>query len=86
MDGRVPTMPSHFNFVGETDLGARHFENKDPYSKAAIPTASNLTTKVPKALANPLTVPVADGVNGAAQNAHDSATEKQGVTKEVKHG
>ncbi len=62
MDQRVPTLPSHFNFPGESQVGARHFENKDAYSPEG---QGELTTKIPGALATPLTVPVADGVNGA---------------------
>jgi NADH-quinone oxidoreductase subunit E len=75
MDTRVPTLPAHYNFQGETDKGARHFDNKDPYFKVG---EGALTTHVPGALATPFTVPVADGVNGrgAPSNGrmgHDSA-------------
>jgi len=61
MDTRVPYLPAHFNFPVETDEGARHFENKDPY---LAPGQGSRTTAIPKPLATPLTVPVADGVNG----------------------
>jgi NADH-quinone oxidoreductase subunit E len=61
MDQRVPTMPAHYNFAGETGQGARKFDDKDPYIK---PGEGGLTTTVPPPLATPLTVPVADGVNG----------------------
>ncbi len=61
MDTRVPTIPAHFNFTGESETGARKTENKDPYWQAG---QGDLTTKVPAPLATPLTVPVADGVNG----------------------
>ena len=61
MDGRVPTLPAHYNFEGERETGARKGEDKDPYLAAG---QGDLTTTVPGALATPLTVPVADGVNG----------------------
>jgi NADH-quinone oxidoreductase subunit E len=61
MDTRVPYMPAHYNFPGETAAGARHFEDKDPY---LAPGQGGMTTAIPKPLATPLTVPVADGVNG----------------------
>jgi NADH-quinone oxidoreductase subunit E len=61
MDPRVPTLPAHYNFPGETEKGARHFDDKDPYLQ---PGQGGLTTEVPGPLATPLTVPVADGVNG----------------------
>jgi NADH-quinone oxidoreductase subunit E len=70
MDQRVPTLPAHYNFAGETETGARKTENKDPYWQAG---QGDLTTKVPAPLATPLTVPVADGVNGGqkpASNGH----------------
>jgi NADH-quinone oxidoreductase subunit E len=75
MDPRVPTLPAHYNFKGETETGARRFDDKDPYYKAG---QGDPTTKVPGALATPFTVPVADGVNakGAPSNGrqgHDSA-------------
>jgi NADH:ubiquinone oxidoreductase subunit E len=75
MDPRVPTLPSHYNFAGETETGARKSDDKDPYFKAG---EGALTTKVPGPLATPLSVPVADGVNakGAPSNGrsgHDSA-------------
>jgi hypothetical protein len=61
MDQRVPTIPAQYNFAGETETGARKTEDKNPYTKAG---EGGLTTKVPPPLATPLTVPVADGVNG----------------------
>jgi len=64
MDTRVPYLPAHYNFPGETDEGARHFEDKDPY---LAPGQGGMTTGIPKPLATPLTVPVADGVNGGAK-------------------
>jgi len=60
MDLRVSVLPSHYNFEGETEMGARHFENKDPYFK---PGEAPRTTTVPPPLKTPLTAPVADGVN-----------------------
>lgn len=75
MDQRVPYLPSNYNFQGETETGARKSEDKNPYTKAG---EGGLTTKVPGALATPLTVPVADGVNGRGSVSngrigHDSA-------------
>jgi NADH-quinone oxidoreductase subunit E len=75
MDTRVPTLPAHYNFAGESESGARHFDDKDPYFKVG---EGSLNTKVPGALATPLTVPVADGVNGKGtvsngRTGHDSA-------------
>lgn len=75
MDTRVPTLPAHYNFEGGTDKGARRFDDKDPYFKAG---EGALTTNVPGALATPLTVPVADGVNGEGavsngRTGHDGA-------------
>jgi NADH-quinone oxidoreductase subunit E len=72
MDTRVPYLPAHYNFPGETAAGARHFDDKDPYQ---APGQGGMTTAIPKPLATPLTVPVADGVNGAgngrpADNGH----------------
>ncbi len=64
MDTRVPYLPAHFNFPGETGEGARHFDDKDPY---LAPGQGPMTTAIPKPLATPLTVPVADGVNGGAK-------------------
>ncbi len=75
MDTRVPTLPAHYNFQGGTEKGARHFDDKDPYFKAG---EGDLHTQVPGPLATPLTVPVADGVNGKGtvsngRSGHDSA-------------
>ena len=64
MDSRVPTLPVHYNFAGSTDKGARHFEDKDPYLKEG---EGIRTTKVPGALANPISVPVVDGVTGSGK-------------------
>jgi NADH:ubiquinone oxidoreductase subunit E len=65
MDARVPTLPSQYNFPGETEVGARHFDDKNTYSK---PGVGERTTHVPGPLANPLTVPVADGVKKGAKH------------------
>jgi hypothetical protein len=64
MDLRVSVLPAHANFAGETDLGARHFDDKDPYLKTG---QAARTTAVPPPLHTPFTAPVADGVklNGA---------------------
>ncbi len=63
MDLRVPVLPAHYNFAGETQTGARHFDDKDPYFQAG---AAPATTVVPPPLKTPLTAPVADGaLNGA---------------------
>ena len=60
MDLRVSVLPNHYNFAGETDLGARQFNDKDPYFK---PGEAPRTTTVPPPLKTPLTAPVVDGVN-----------------------
>ncbi|MDB5047582.1 MAG: NADH-ubiquinone oxidoreductase chain [Fibrobacteres bacterium] len=88
MDPRVPTLPAHYNFPGETETGARKTENKDPYLKAG---EGALTTNVPGPLATPFTVPVADGVNakGAPSNnrpGHDSAGNFSNPASNGKHG
>jgi NADH:ubiquinone oxidoreductase subunit E len=88
MDPRVPTLPSHYNFAGETETGARKSDDKDPYFKAG---EGALTTKVPGPLATPLSVPVADGVNakGAPSNGrsgHDSAGGTRGANDAHAHG
>ena len=61
MDPRVPTLPVHHNFPGETREGARKFDDKDPYLK---PGEGALTTNVPGPVRTPFTAPVRDGVNG----------------------
>ncbi|HAO98643.1 MAG TPA: hypothetical protein DCQ83_01210 [Fibrobacteres bacterium] len=60
MDLRISVLPSHYNFEGETESGARQFDDKDPYFK---PGEAPRTTSVPPPLLTPLTAPVADGVN-----------------------
>ncbi|MDQ2999719.1 MAG: NAD(P)H-dependent oxidoreductase subunit E [Fibrobacterota bacterium] len=70
MDSRVPTLPAHYNFEGETSQGARRSDDKDPYYK---PGQGALTTKVPRPLATPLTVPVADGVDGTDDGSRNGA-------------
>jgi hypothetical protein len=77
MDQRVPTIPAQYNFEGETEAGARKFDDKNPYTKAG---EGGLTTKVPPPLATPLTVPVADGVNGK------NGALKNGADNHGKHG
>jgi hypothetical protein len=59
MDPRVPVLPNRYNFEGETDVGARHFDDKDPYLG---PGEARPTTAVPRPLHTPLSAPVADGV------------------------
>jgi NADH-quinone oxidoreductase subunit E len=55
-DLRIPVLPSHYNFPGETTEGARHFDNKDPY---LAPGQGERVTSVPPPLKTPLTAPVA---------------------------
>ncbi len=69
MDARVPTLPSHYDFVGEAAL----------------------TTHVPGPLANPFSVPVADGVTGSgkpysASAAAASSTNLSDSRNGAKHG
>ena len=70
MDTRVPTLPAHFNFPGEKEVGARRLEDKDPYLQ---PGEGALTTQVPPPLHTPITSPVADGVRGNGANGSNSA-------------
>jgi NADH-quinone oxidoreductase subunit E len=76
-DLRVSVLPSHYNFPGETEEGARHFDDKDPYlAPGAGSPGSARTTIVPPPLKTPLTAPVAGtsftapSVNGH-RNGHD---------------
>jgi NADH-quinone oxidoreductase subunit E len=59
MDVRVPYLPKNYTFEGETQVGARHFDDKDPYLKPGEPKP---TTAIPRPLHTPLSSPVADGV------------------------
>ena len=61
MDLRVSVLPSHYNFEGETETGARQFDDKDPY---LAPGTAWPTTVVPPALHTPFTAPVVDGIQG----------------------
>ena len=70
MDTRVTYLPKGYNFPGETDQGARHFDDKDPYAK---PGESKPTTAIPRPLHTPLSSPVADGVgNKDSEHGRDS--------------
>jgi NADH:ubiquinone oxidoreductase subunit E len=58
-DLRVSVLPPHYNFPGETETGARHFDDKDTYLAPGTGTnGSARTTIVPPALKTPLTAPV----------------------------
>ncbi len=59
MDLRVSVLPNHYNFEGETQTGARRFDDKDPY---LAPGTAPRTTVVPPPLKTPLTAPVSDPV------------------------
>lgn len=58
MDLRIAVLPSYYNFPGETEGGARRFDDKSPY---LAPGEGGRTTEVPPALKTPLTAPVAGG-------------------------
>lgn len=58
-DLRVSVLPAHYNFPGETETGARHFDDKNPYGAAVLPDEAPRTTTVPPPLKTPLTAPVA---------------------------
>ncbi len=58
-DLRVSVLPSHYNFPGETETGARHFDDKDAYLAPVAQGQAPRTTTVPPALKTPLTAPVA---------------------------
>jgi NADH-quinone oxidoreductase subunit E len=60
MDPRVPVLPNRYTFEGETAVGARHFDDKDPYLK---PGEAKPTTSVPRPLHTPLSSPVSGGVS-----------------------
>jgi hypothetical protein len=60
MDLRVSVLPPHYNFSGETETGARAFDDKDAYlAPGAGSSGSARTTIVPPPLKTPLTAPVA---------------------------
>jgi NADH-quinone oxidoreductase subunit E len=69
-DLRVSVLPSHYNFPGELDTGARSFDDKDPYLAAVPQGDAPRTTTVPPALKTPLTAPVA-GTSFTNLNAND---------------
>jgi NADH:ubiquinone oxidoreductase subunit E len=59
MDLRVSVLPAHYNFPGETETGARAFDDKDPYLAPAPNSDAVRVTTVPPPLKTPLTAPVA---------------------------
>ena len=65
MDLRVSVLPQHYNFEGEQNVGARRFDDKDPYFAPGegSENSSARTTVIPPALKTPLTAPVAGGAD-----------------------
>jgi hypothetical protein len=85
MDLRVAVLPAHYNFEGEQRVGARRFDDKDPYFAPGegADEAARVTT-VPPALKTPLTAPVAGGaLNGTNRNDDGAAAA---ATHEGHHG
>lgn len=69
-DLRVPVLPQYYNFPGETEAGARRFDDKNPYFEPVPPAEAPRTTIVPPPLKTPLTAPVAGSV--FARDDHDN--------------
>jgi NADH-quinone oxidoreductase subunit E len=55
-DLRIAVLPPHYNFPGESETGAREFDDKDAY---LTPGQGARVTTVPPPLKTPLTAPVA---------------------------
>jgi hypothetical protein len=55
-DLRIAVLPPHYNFPGESETGAREFDDKDAY---LAPGEGSRVTTVPPPLKTPLTAPVA---------------------------
>ncbi|MCD6025348.1 MAG: nuoE [Fibrobacteria bacterium] len=72
MDLRVAVLPVHYNFEGEQNVGARRFDDKDPYFAPGegSENGSARTTGVPPALKTPLTAPVAGGALNPSNAGH----------------
>ena len=75
MDLRVSVLPQHYNFEGEQNVGARRFDDKDPY---LAPGGDTRTTIIPPPLKTPLTAPVAGGAD--LNNAMKGANRNIGTT------
>lgn len=82
MDQRVSYLPSRYTFEGERDVGARHFDDKDPYSQGAAPAV----TAVPRPLHTPLSAPVKDGVKGVQTLQGRDSIPHSGNRVEAGHG
>lgn len=82
MDTRVAYLPSRYAFAGETEVGAKHFEDKDPASQGAVPA----TTAIPRPLHTPLSAPVADGVKGVNSREGRDSIPHSGNRVENGHG
>jgi NADH-quinone oxidoreductase subunit E len=82
MDQRVSYLPNRYAFAGETDVGAKHFDDKDPFSKGAAPAV----TQVPRPLHTPLSAPVGDGVSGITSREGRDSIPHSGNRVEAGHG
>jgi NADH-quinone oxidoreductase subunit E len=86
MDLRVAVLPPHYNFPGELEVGARRFDDKDPYlaPQSGSDEAARVTT-VPPPLKTPLTAPVAgtpftnSASNGQAPDLHGNLDNHSGA-------
>lgn len=83
MDTRVSYLPKGYNFEGETQVGARHFDDKDPYSK---PGEAKPTTAIPRPLHTPLSSPVSDGVKDVISEHGRDSIPHSGNRVENGHG
>ncbi len=82
MDQRVSYLPSRYAFPGETEVGAKHFEDKNP----AAPGETEPTTAIPRPLHTPLSAPVGDGVKGVITREGRDSIPHSGNRVENGHG
>jgi NADH-quinone oxidoreductase subunit E len=79
MDLRVSVLPPHYNFNGEQQVGARRFDDKDPYLAPGEGSAEGpRTTVIPPPLKTPLTAPVAGGALNASNAGRDTTSKVEG--------
>ncbi|HLU69758.1 MAG TPA: NAD(P)H-dependent oxidoreductase subunit E [Fibrobacteria bacterium] len=72
-DLRVAVLPAAYTFPGETETGARRFDDKNPHGPTVPEPQAPRTTAIPPALKTPLTAPVAGTPfrNPGASATHD---------------
>ena len=72
-------LPQHYNFNGEQQVGARRFDDKDPYLAPGEGSAEGpRTTVIPPPLKTPLTAPVAGGALNASNAGRDTTHNVEG--------